>query len=230
MKRSGRRRNPRFDVLDVAGSFEVRVDVKVNNLSVAGMAIESRTTLIVGRSYAFRVAQGERRLDVNGRVMWCVLDSPRRRGGPPEPVFKAGVQFENVLDEQTLALQKLVDSTAAFDPGTPLQGRFVATLGGTMGIDEQVSFMVGKLSLSGMLVDTEWMPRKNEVVPFEAALGESVVTGHGRVAYIERYPTADGGARSRLGIEFTLLSDRSRAQIAAYIAKLMSQSLQAGTA
>jgi len=228
-KRTGRRRNPRFDVLDVEGSFEVRVDVKVTNLSVAGMAIETHSTLIVGRGYAFRVAHGERNIDVSGRVMWCVLEPPRS-GAERAPVFRAGVQFEDVHGRQASALQELIDSSAAFDPGTPLQGRFVAVIGGTLDIGEQVSFVVRKLSLSGMLVDTEWTPRKNEVVPFEAALGGAVVAGHGRVAYIERYETGDGSARCRLGIEFTLLSDRSREELEAYIARLMAQSLKDGTA
>jgi len=217
-------------VLDVEGSFEVRVDVKVTNLSVAGMAIETRNTLIVGRSYAFRVAQGGKHIDVGGRVMWCVLDSRKRRGDEFEPVFRAGVQFEDVHDRQTLALQKLIDSSAAFDPGAPLHGKFVAAIGGTLAVDEQVSFVVKKLSLSGMLVDTDWAPRKNEVVPFEAVLGEFLVAGHGRVAYIERYDSDDGSSRCRLGIEFTLLSDRSHARLETYISALMAKSIRAGNA
>ena len=230
MKKTGRRRSPRFDVLDVEGSFEVRVDVKVTNLSVAGMAIETRNTLIVGRCYSFRVVQGERQVDVGGRVMWCVLDSRERRGDEFEPVFRAGVQFEEVHDQQTLALQRLIDSSAAFDPGTPLHGKFTTAIGGTLAVDEQVSFVVKKLSLSGMLIDTDWAPRKNEVVPFEAVLGEFVVAGHGRIAYIERYESGDGSARCRLGMEFTLLSDRSHARLEQYIAALMSQSIRAGNA
>lgn len=230
MRRTGRRRSRRFDVLDVEGSFVVRVDVKVINLSVAGMAIETHNTLIVGRCYEFRVVQGEQHIDVGGRVMWCVLDSNQRRGEELEPVFRAGVQFEEVHDEQTLTLQKLIESSAAFDPGSPLLGRFVAVLGGAIGIDEQAWFEVKKLSLSGMLVDTEWAPRRNEVIPFEATLGELVISGHGRVAYIERYTSDDGSVRYRLGIEFTILSDRSRALLERYIATLMSESHQVGTA
>lgn len=230
MKTTGRRRSPRYDVLDVEGSFEVRVDVRVTNLSVAGMAIETRNTLIVGRSYAFRVAQGGRHVDVGGRVMWCVLDPLRHRGAELEPVFRAGVQFEDVHDRQTAALRELIDSSAAFDPGAPLHGKFVAAIGGTVAVDEQVCFAVEKLSLSGMLVDTDWAPRRNEVVPFEAVLGEFVVAGHGRVAYVERYDIEDGSSRYRLGIEFTLLSDRSHARIETYIAALMARSMRAGNA
>lgn len=230
MRRTGRRRSRRFDVLDVEGSFVLRVEVKVINLSVAGMAIVTHNTLIVGRRYEFRVVQGGQQIDVGGRVMWCVLDSNQRRGEDLEPVFRAGVQFEDVHDAQTLALQKLIESSAAFHPGSPLLGRFVAALGGTIGLDERASFEVRKLSLSGMLVDAECAPRRNEVVPFEAHLGDSVFSGRGRVAYIERYHGDDGSLRYRLGLEFTMMSDRCRDLLDQYIALLIAQSRREDTA
>ena len=230
MRRTGRRRSRRFDVLDVEGSFVVRVEVKVINLSVVGMAIETRNTLIVGRRYQFRVVQGEQQIDVGGRVVWCVLDSNQRRGEELEPIFRAGVQFEDVHDAETIALQRLIDCSMAFDPGSPLLGRFVAALGGTIGVDEQASFEVCKLSMSGMLVDTDWAPRRNEVVPFEAHLGDSVFNGRGRVAYIERYQGDDGSIRYRLGIEFTMLSDRCRDLLDRHIAHLIAHSRRMDTA
>jgi hypothetical protein len=61
-----------------------------------------------------------------------------------------------------------------------------------------------------MLVDTERLPSMDEVFPFEAHLGESLVSGHGRVACVERYACNDGSAWFRAGVEFTQLSDRCR--------------------
>ena len=74
-----------------------------------------------------------------------------------------------------------------------------------------------------MLVDTDWAPRRNEVIPFEANLGPVALTGHGRVAYIERYQSSNGTTRYRLGVEFTLLSDASRTKLGKYIANLMAE-------
>ena len=58
------------------------------------MAIETRNTLIVGRCYSFRIRQGDQQVDVEGRVMWCVLVRSERHGQDREPVFRAGIQFE----------------------------------------------------------------------------------------------------------------------------------------
>jgi hypothetical protein len=179
--------------------------------------------LIVGRQYSFRVAQSALQVDVAGRVVWCVLGSTQRAGDQLEPIFRAGIQFEDVLSEQTLALQKLIEASAAVDPKAPLVGRFVEPVDGRIGDEQQAAFEVKKISLSGMLVDTEWAPRRNEVVPFEANLGSLTLTGHGRVAYIERYDSEDGTTRYRLGVEFTLLSDRSKAKLEEYIARLMTE-------
>jgi hypothetical protein len=222
MDRSGRRREPRFDVADIDGSFVVQIDVKVTNLSLAGMAIETQNTLIVGRRYAFRIRQNDVELDVSGRVMWCVLDAAERVGDDVTPTFRAGIQFEDVLGAKVLQLQKLIEASAIFDAGNEVVGRFVAAFGGSIGIDEQTPFSVKKISLAGMLVDTDRTPRRHEVIPFEARLGDFIFTGHGRVAYIEPYEDDLGAERFRLGIEFTLVSDRARANLERYILALIA--------
>ncbi len=230
MARSGRRRSRRFDVRDVEGSFVIRIDVRVVNLSVAGMSIETRNTLIVGRGYSFRIRQGERQVDVEGRVMWCALTRSERRGEDLEPVFRAGIQFEDVHDATGAELQRLIESSALLDPGAQVLGRFVAAFGAAVDVDRQSPFEVKQLSLSGMLVDADWAPLHDEVIPFEVNLGPASLAGHGRVAYVQGYQ-ADGGVRRfRLGIEFSLISDRARERLAAYISALVTADADAGSA
>lgn len=230
MTRSGRRRSRRFDVRDVEGSFVIRIDVKVTNLSLAGMAIETRNTLIVGRPYSFRVRQGERQVDVDGRVMWCVLARAEPRGQDQEPVFRAGIQFEDVHDATGAELQRLIEESALLDPGAQVIGRFVAAFGAAVDLDRQSPFEVKQLSLSGMLVDADWAPRRDEVVPFEVSLGPASFTGHGRAAFVQGYDAADGSRRYRLGLEFTLISDRARERLARYISALVAADADAGSA
>ncbi len=100
-------------------------------------------------------------------------------------------------------------------------GRFIASFGGAVDIDEQAPFEVKRISLSGMLVDTEWAPRRHEVIPFEAQLGDFRFTGHGRAAFIEAYDGDEGTQRFRLGLEFTLLSERARHRLEEYISCLI---------
>jgi hypothetical protein len=230
MERQSRRRHRRYDVDDVEGSFIVRIDVNVINLSVAGMAIETQNTLIVGRPYLFGIGEKGRQLEVTGRVMWCVLGKTRRSGGDFTPVFRAGIQFEDVLSEQTLDLQKLIESSAVLDPGTQIFGRFVSDVGGIIDIEAEASFEVKKISLSGMLIDTEWAPRKDEVIHFEAHLDQLDFSGHGRVAYIEGYKDSDGASRFRLGVEFSLLADKDREGLEDYLGELIAADQDEATA
>jgi hypothetical protein len=194
------------------------------------MSIETRNSLIVGRNYSFRIRQGECQVDVEGRVMWCVLARSERRGEDLEPVFRAGIQFEDVHDATGAELQRLIESSALLDPGAQVLGRFVAAFGGAVDLDQQSTFEVKQLSLSGMLVDSDWVPRHGDVIPFEVGLGDLVFAGQGRVAYTQGYETEDGSRRCQLGLEFVLISDRARERLARYISALVTADADASTA
>ncbi len=230
MNRTTRRRNRRYDVNDIEGCFIVRIDVGVSNLSLAGMAIETRNTLIVGRTYPFRIRHENETVDINGRVMWCGLTGTMRFDDDVVPVFRAGIQFEDILDRDVLKLQKLIEQSGEFETGNAVHGRFVAQLDGTISEDEQAGFEVKKISLSGMLVDTDRAPRKDDVVPFEVHLESAELSGHGRIVHIDPYLHSSGEQRFRLGIEYTLLSDRSRSTLEQFIAQLVNEDTRASTA
>lgn len=220
MDRSGRRRYRRYDVKGVDGAFVVRINVNVINLSAAGMAIETDNSLVVGRTYSFRINQNERDLDISGRVIWCVLGKTKRSGGGFSPIFRAGVQFEDVLSEQTLELQRMIESSALVDPGAQILGRFVFDVSGVVESASQAQFEVKKISLSGMLVDADSRPQQDDVIPFEVVLGGRPFGGHGRIAYIDPYPR-EGDPRYRIGVEFTLLSVVARETLQDFIGSLI---------
>ena len=230
MNRTGRRRNRRYDVSNIEGCLVVRIDVNVTNLSLAGMAIETRNTLIVGRPYLFRIRRDDKTVDINGRVMWCVLSSTLQFDKEVVPVFRAGIHFDDILDSDTLNLQKLIERSGEFDTGEAVRGRFVALYDGSVGGDEQAVFEVKKVSLSGMLVETDCAPRKDEVVPFEVHLGDDLFSGHGRIAYIDPFTNARGEQRFRLGIEHTLLSDRAQSVLEQFVAQLVTEEARQSTA
>jgi hypothetical protein len=222
MDTRSRRRHRRYDVKDVSGNFVVRIDVDVINLSVAGMAIETQRTLIVGRRYLFSIGEQGRHVEVSGRVIWCALGKTRRIGRQITPIFRAGIQFEDVLSDDTLELQKLIERSAVLDPETQIFGRFVSEIGGIIDVEAEASFEVKKISLSGMLIDTDWAPSKDEVIRFDARLGDFEFCGHGRVAYIEGYEDHQGASRFRLGVEFSLLSDVARSGLNDYLNAILA--------
>jgi hypothetical protein len=223
MDRSGRRRHRRFDVEDLKGSFVVRVEIAVTNLSVAGMAIDTRNTLVVGRRYTFRIMENGSPVDVSGTVMWCVLGSATpAAGGDVIPTFRAGIRFEDVFDQQTLKLQRLIERSGVLDAGDQVSGRFRPDVPATVDVGSCGLFEVKKISRSGMLADSDWKPRPNELVPFEITLGDDLLTGHGRIAYIEGYEADDGGQRYHLGVEFDRLPAEASALLARFIGELVS--------
>jgi hypothetical protein len=217
------RRSRRFEVLDVVGSLVVRAEVRVVDLSVAGMAVETTQPMTAGQLCVVAVARDGQRLDLSGRVVWCELDPDRGGGEGLDRVFRAGLRFEEVHGAQTVAIQRLIETSAAFDPGVPLPGRFVAFDGQTEGDGEGASFEVKRLSLSGMLVETGRALGRGEVVAFEARLDDALFGGRGLVARVE--PSEVIGERSRflVGLEFQTLSRRSQDILDHHVARLVAQ-------
>jgi hypothetical protein len=67
-------------------------------------------------------------------------------------------------------------------------------------------------------------------VPFEVHIGDEELSGHGRVAYIDPYIDSSGDQRFRLGVEYTLLSDRARSALEELIAALVNEDTRQSTA
>lgn len=75
---------------------------RVLNVSETGLAIETNSRPVVGKSYRFELADSKTTVAAVARVRWCVL----RRTAPAEdgdvlPIYFAGLKFEQI-DERSL--------------------------------------------------------------------------------------------------------------------------------
>ncbi len=220
MANTGQRRHRRYEVHDVHGSLLFRTKVRVRNLSVSGLALETPERLQLGRTYAIRLAGAEDAVDVSGKIRWCHLASTRpKEGGEPRAVYEAGLAFDDVFTEKGKGLLGFLGHHVVLSPHERLTGRFRADDLVAADLEARYDFEVLKLSLSGMLARTALETSLGSRFGLELALGEGVVPLAGRVAWVQREDAAKGEVATQLGMEFVEVTGEAQAALAGYISR-----------
>ena len=129
-ERETRRRHPRYPVDGLEGSFVFSTDVRIIDLSVEGVGIETQTSLTVGRRYSLKVEREDQRLDLSGQVAWCRLTGTRRNpAGDVVPIYRAGIRFDDVLTAKALEWLEFIRKTAPVRLESRVFGRFTVKPG-----------------------------------------------------------------------------------------------------
>ncbi len=218
-RRGGERRAyPRHEVTGVRGSFLFTTGARVVNLSADGLALESSHALRVGRTYRLQLAHGERDLDLEGTVVWCSL--VRTRGGERgevQPVYHAGVRFDELLGARADGLADFIKGHAVVSLEKRLSGRFRLRSGGAAAVDHRARFEVHKLSRSGMLIEADVVPDPDGTLEVEMRLASGLFTGQARIVHVRRLETQEGASRAEIGLEFGELDEGPAAALAAFL-------------
>ena len=220
MANTGQRRHRRYEVHDVHGALLFRTQVKVRNLSVSGLALETPERLQLGRTYAIRLAGDHDAVDVSGTIRWCRLASARATGGgEPRAVYEAGLAFEGVFSDMAKGLLGFLEHHVVLSPHQRLTGRFRAQALRPAELEARYAFEVLKLSLSGMLVRTTLEASLGDTFAVELSLRDGVVPLNGRVAFVQRDDAVKGEVATQLGLEFVDVPESARSVLATFIAR-----------
>ncbi len=214
---SEKRRHPRFDIQDLDGSLLLAMDVRVQNLSVSGMAVETSARLTVGRSYRFKLRHRERVLVIMGTVAWSFLHRTHRNcAGEVEPVYRAGVRFDGMLTDNAHALLEILEEKAVLRLDKRIFGRFPVPQVDDVEVDSESRFSVRRISLSGMLIESPTPPKIGQTLRAELDLGAGPVPLSFRVVNLENGECDD--APARVGVEFVDLEPNQIRAIESFVA------------
>jgi hypothetical protein len=204
------RRNPRYIVEDIHGNVLYTSDIEVLNISVDGAAIETPRRLEVNREYSFRINYKDISLSLKGSVVWALLTSRSTKDAQSSvPVYRAGIKFTDVLSDKAEALLKFIEENRGNRTGTRLGGiRFTIANAKNVTIDLSRNYSVKKISLSGMLVETEYPLSLDDQYNIDLFLGGDAIAIVGRIAYCKK---SDAHlSQYDVGIEFVRLTDRDK--------------------
>jgi hypothetical protein len=183
-----RRRHKRFkvDVLDVHGQILFASDVKILNISVGGVLLKADRRLNIGRSYVLKMESKNHYLTIKGTVVRSTLsDSLRDSQGDVVPIYTAGIKFTDVSTNRIKEIAQFIEAHIIdyelvkenqYDifrlSGLRLYVRFHIENPEKAKVHFRDTYKVKKISLSGMLIESEEDVEAEEQLTMELTIPE----------------------------------------------------------
>lgn len=205
---------------DVRGRLRATLEGEVFNLSVRGMALRTESWLSPGRTYTLKLVSGDREISLTGTVARCRLAGPGL-GGEAAPTYEAGIEFEDVMSEQAEEVLGLIVDHGITHVEREAFGRFTLRDSDGIVLETTPEFLVRKLSRSGMLIESEYVPSPEESLEAELRLQDRVLRAELRVAYVHQIESDEGRPRAEIGVEITKMPPEDQAVYAAAIEGLL---------
>jgi hypothetical protein len=196
------------------GALEISLDGSVLDISVSGMAIETQGRLAPRRPITLRLHHPDEVVKIEGKVVWCFLQGTRSDGhGESRPLYRAGIQFENILQPAAKKLASFLASHAIVSSETRLFGRFHVPDDGGVDMTSEAAFRVLSQSERGLTVETMLAvePRPGTAVDIRFAV--PVIEGRAQVITSRRKLPTDNSP-FEIELEWLALSDENRAALA----------------
>ena len=213
-----KRRYPRYEVAGLGGHLVVPIQIQVINVGLGGMALETHSYLQFGRVYTLRLEGGERSLSLTGTVAWCALrKTTKSSAGEVLPVYRAGLKFEALSGDRSRELWELIRQHALVEIEDSVLGRFKVNLPADTRLGSSYDFAVRKLSLSGLLIETDFEPELDASFDLRIQLGQKRWGTRARVASIPRVGRRSEGELTQVGLEFCHLDPGSISQLSSFI-------------
>lgn len=213
-----RRRQRRVRLPESYGSLVVSLDGTVLDISLSGMAVETNTRLAPHRALTLRLGNGGRALSLTGRVVWCFLHGTRAiASGEQLPVYRAGIQFQDVLSPQAQDLVRFLESHAIVTLETRLFGRFRIAADDAVEVSSSAEFRVVELDARGVTAETSIGIEPRTECEVEIQLDGDTVRTRAIVREAHRLEAPEAAETWRIQLEFTDLDEPSRASIQEFL-------------
>ena len=217
---SDQRRHPRYEVDDVRGRLRATLEGEVFNLSVRGMALRTESWLSPGRTYTLKLVSGDREISLTGTVARCRLAGPGL-GAEAAPVYEAGIEFEDVMTDQAEEVLQLIVDRGISHVEREAFGHFTLRDNEGLVLETTPEFLVRKLSRTGMLIESEYVPSPEEHLEAEIRLDDRALKTELRVAYVHQIEPSEGRPRAEIGVEIVEMSADDQALYASMIEGLL---------
>ncbi|MEW6109431.1 MAG: PilZ domain-containing protein [Nitrospirota bacterium] len=206
-----KRKFKRYNVDGIHGNMIYSTDFNVVNISIDGTAIETTKRLNIGNQYSLKIKYRDDVLNIKGVVVWSILKrTETRKTGEAVPVYKAGIRFTNILSENSTGLLKFIEENRTETIEKRLLGvRFKINKIEDAEINCPHEYTVKKLSLSGMLIESENLFDVDSAHEMEIYFDEKLLSVVGRVVNCVEFKK-ENISKYDIGIEFIRISEKDR--------------------
>ena len=202
----------------IHGNILYTSDLEVMNISLDGAAIETTKRLELNREYTFKITYQDTVLNLRGHVVWAFLILKEKKDSEVViPVYRAGIKFTNMLSEKANMLLNFIEGHKVKTLENRFGGvRFTIAHFQDIKIDLPHKYTVKQISLTGMLIETDYPLDIESHYEIELFLNENVIRIDGRIAYCEKIDE-DSIAKYVIGVEFIAISKDGKRLLADFL-------------
>ncbi|MBM4145253.1 MAG: hypothetical protein FJ240_03120 [Nitrospira sp.] len=225
----GTRRYKRFkvDVMEISGKMVLAKYVKINDISIGGVSLQTERMMRIGSEYALKIEGRGRVLSVSGIVVWSLLgESISDSEGNIIPLYTAGMKFTDGSSEKEKEIADFLeankrDSDRKVDIKKPDGGRLYVRIciedPEKAVLHFQENYKVKNLNLGGMLIESEHVLEIDSKLPMEMTLPDDrSILFLGRVAYCRLIEQEDL-VHYDIGVEFVDMPEQSGIKLGEFI-------------
>jgi Tfp pilus assembly protein PilZ len=235
------RRYKRFkvNVMEISGKMVLARYVKINDISIGGVSLQTERMMRIGSEYALRIEGRGSVLSVSGIVVWSLLgESISDSEGNVIPLYTAGMKFTDGSSEKE---KEIVDFLEAHKRGADKQVDINKPDGGRLYVriciedpekailHFQENYKVINLNLGGMLIESDHVLEIDSKLPMEMTLPDDrSILFLGRLAYCRLIEHEDF-VHYDIGIEFVDMPEQSGIKLGEFIRLLNNMGMSSSS-
>lgn len=228
-----KRRYKRYtlDITDVRSDMIFATDLTIHDISLGGVSLKADKRLNMGSEYIIKIRARDKLINLKGEVVWALLSEHRETpNGDVIPIYKAGLKFTHLSDEKLSEIVKFIEHykrevdramfvCQLYDKRLFKRLRIDTPEGSTV-LHRYEGCKVKALSLSGMLIESEFALKIEDRLPMKLTLAEdNSVTFQGRVASCSLI-AGNIPQCYDIGIEFLEMSEKDKDTLKEFISLL----------
>ncbi len=211
----------KLDIVELDGKMFLIDDVDVLDISLGGVSLKLDRGLNIGKEYLITLADKGKSIDVKGIAVHSALrETEERSNGERVTSHTARIKFK---DGQTAkiagilnSIQQLKKEEVPVTDDRRLHVRFRFTIPLDTILSHSAQLRVKKITLSGMLIQSEQALEINSLIPIELSFNtDDPVNFGGEIVTCQM--CKDNGAQYEIGVEFSDLTDKGRTLLKTFI-------------
>ncbi len=220
-----RHKRVRLDLTEINGKMVLADKVEIIDISLGGVALKADRRLNIGKEYVIKLGDKDKQIAVRGIVVRSELSGiEEKTGGERVSVYTAGMMFKegqtDTIADFLNSIEQINKDNVPMMVDRRLSVRFHIVTPSEKILSFPAQFRVKEISLSGMLIQTEYALEIESMIPMDLSLSaDSLVNFTGRVVSCRR--KEDKGEQwHEIGVEFKNLTDEDRTLLKTFIAYL----------
>ncbi len=216
------RRHHRYDVRGVYANLSLPLEVRVLNMSLTGLAIESPVPMGVGGKYHLTLRREHDVIQLQTELQWCrrVRTEPNALGDE-SPIYEVGFDFREQLNEKARELLGFLQHNVVVELERRRAFGYFRPAGGEQSEAAYQQFDVKQISFSGMRIETGAIPEADAVYEIEIHLDRLELRNRGRVTRVRQVERASGKPLCEVEIAFLDLEPEAQQALEEMVAHFL---------